>query len=319
LALALALCWLARPAPSAAQTKLEAPSTPRLVQLDYAIPAPGRLTSLAVTRLVAELRLTGFTVMLPGSAAAARAPTRITISESESGVELEITSAVQGAASHIVLAGTEQEVGPLALQASEFLRAGLLPRAAPRTPEAPPAAPAPAPAPAATGSAFLDLGASLLTNGSAADHLTLLSFAAGYAWPERVALSATLDVPLGWATFHGPFGSADYRLWLAGLSADYGFVHWRRGQATLGVYVGAARTTTTGHPDAPAESQSPTLWSLALGARAGVELRLTQHVSFLNQLRLLALSPNPVVSVLADERRLGSPSLVLELGARWGG
>jgi hypothetical protein len=195
----------------------------------------------------------------------------------------------------------------------------MLPRVVPRLPERPPAASAPPPAPVATGSAFLDLGASLLTNGSAADHLPLLSFAAGYAWPERVALSATFDLPLASATFHGPSGSADYRLWLAGLSADYGFVRWRRGQASLGVCVGAARTTTTGHPDAPAEAQSPALWSLALGARAGVELRLTPHVAFLSQLRLLALSPNPVVSVLADERRLGSPSLVLELGARLGG
>jgi hypothetical protein len=290
------------------------------VQLDYAIPAPGRLTSPAVTRLVAELRLTGFTIVLPSSSAAERAPTRITISESESGLRLEITSVVQGAASHVVLAGTEQEIGALALQASEFLRAGLLPRAQPRAPERPPPAPAPAPAPvpAATGTAFFDLGASLLTNGSAADHLPLLSVAIGYAWPERMALSATLDVPLASATFQSESGSADYRLWLSGLAADYGFLRWRRGEASLGLSIGAARTTTTGHAAAPVQSLSPASWSLALGARAGVELRLTPHVSFISQLRLLTLSPNPVVSVFSDERRLGSPSLVLELGARLG-
>jgi hypothetical protein len=285
------------------------------VRLSYEIPPPDR-TSRAVTRLVAELRLTGFTVMLPGSPETERAPTRIAISETETGLRLEITSVVQGAASHVVLAGTEQELSALALQASEFLHAGLIPRTAPRAPERVPEVTPPPPR--ASGAAFFDVGASLLTNPAVADHLPLLSFGVGYAWPERVAVSAALDVPLASATFRGDAGSADYRLWLAGLAADYGFVRWQRGQATLGLCVGAARATSTGHPSAPAEARSPASWSLVLGARAGVELRLTRHVSFISQLRALALSPNPVVAVLADERRLGSPSLVLELGARLG-
>jgi hypothetical protein len=51
----------------------------------------------------------------------------------------------------------------------------------------------------------------------------------------------------------------------------------------------------------------------------GAEIRVNSLVALLGQARVVSLSPNPVVAVLADERRLGGPSILFELGARIGG
>jgi hypothetical protein len=80
-----------------------------------------------------------------------------------------------------------------------------------------------------------------------------------------------------------------------------------------------AKTTTTGRPHAPLAPGHAELWSLSLGARLAAEVRLSPILALLGQARLVSLSPNPIVAVLDDERRLGGPSILLELGVRVGG
>jgi len=306
------------------------------VRLRYDVASAPRLVTLLVTRLSAELKVGGFSPLLPprtadGAAAASdeAEPSGgygdIALSASGERVQLEITSQALGASSHVVLVGGEREVGALALQATEFLRAGLIPRVAPElaaqtTVETQPnAAPRPDTAPKRSGRWLLDLGPTLLVNWRAGDGLALLSLGAGYAWPGRVSLSGSIDVPLNSATFRTPAGSAEYRLWLGQLQADYAWLQWRNGEATLGLGVGMAKVTTAGKPQAPIEARQPELWSLSLGARLAAELRLSSTIALLGQARVVSLSPNPVVAILADERRLGSPSVLFALGARVGG
>lgn len=295
---------------------------------------PARLVTLLVMRLSAELKVAGFSVEpAPGEGlallaeqhepAGSYADIRVTVDGDRA--ELDITSRARGASSHVVLAGSEREVPALALQATEFLRAGLLPRLTPLAPalpgrEAPSAKAAPPTSLAPVhGQWLLDVGGAVLGNWRAGDRLLLLSLGAGYASPQRVTVSAGLDVPLGSATFRSPQGFADYRLWFLQLHADYAWLRWRSGEASLGLGFGTARVTSVGRPLVPLEGRQPELWALALGARLSAELRASSKLACFARARVVSLSPNPLIAVLSDERRLGSPSILLELGLRIGG
>jgi len=323
--LATLACLLCGARPSHAQ------GASREVRLDYGT-QPSRLTTLTVTRLTAELRVAGFSIAEPPGADTPEteadgvepAPTgyaSIVILIKGARIQLEITSRAQGASSHVVLVGTEREVGALALQATEFLRAGLLPRleppaeplraAAPRVSETPTK-------PVRRGRVFTELGAALLHDWGARDALPLLSLGGGYVGASGLALSGNVQLPLRRARFEATAGSADYRIWLGQIQADFAWFSWATGRATVGLSVGAARVTATGRPSPPNDARSPEAWAVTLGARLGADQELTPHVSAFCQVRALGLSPNPLVTVLSDERRLGSPSLVVELGARIG-
>jgi hypothetical protein len=249
----------------------------------------------------------------------------IVLSASGERVQLEITSRSRGASSHVVLDGTEREIGPLALQATEFLRAGVTPREASdstaraRRSSAADTAPRHRPEAAMAGGWMLDLGATLLTNWSSGDRLPLLSVGTGYALPARLRLGGSVDVPLASATFRATAGSADYRMGLAQLHADYAWLRWARGEATLGLAIGMARVTTDGRPQASMKATHAELWSLTLGARLAAELRFGSSMALLGRARVLGLSPNPLVAIGAEERRLGGPALLFELGVRVGG
>lgn len=307
------------------------PAPEREVRLRYDLAPTPRLVTLLVTRLTAELKVSGFSVLLPSAAeaappSAAEAPSgyaEIALSATTDRVQLEITSRSLSASSHVLLIGTEREVGALALQATEYLRAGLIPRATPATTSPSEREPQPAPQKpppmAARGRWLLDLGATGLTNLGARDALGLLSLASGYAWAERASLSVGIDVPLTSATFSSERGSAEYRLWLGQLFADYAWLRGRQGEATLGLSAGLVRVTTVGRPRSPLEAAQAEAWSLSLGARVTGQLRVSPALALLAQARVVSLSPNPVVAILADERRLGSPSLLFELGLRLGG
>ncbi|HEX2872383.1 MAG TPA: hypothetical protein VHP33_14040 [Polyangiaceae bacterium] len=306
------------------------------VSLRYEANAPPRLVALLVTRLRAELRVAGFVAVLPTDPEVTDAGSpqqvadgsgyaEIALSASGERVQLEITSQSRGASSHVVLNGTEREIGPLALQATEFLRAGVTPReASDSTAEArqssavDTAASRNRPESAQGGGWVLDLGATLLTNWSSADRLPLLSVGTGYALPARLLLGGSVDVPLASATFRATAGSADYRMGLAQLHADYAWLRWASGEATLGLAIGMARVTTAGRPQASMKAINAELWSLTLGAQLAAELRFGSGVALLGRARLLGLSPNPLVAIGAEERRLGGPALLFELGVRVG-
>lgn len=303
----------------------------REVQLDYGT-QPSRLTTLTVTRLTAELRIAGFTIAEPpvedapepGADGVEPPPSsyaNVVILIKGVRIQLEITSRAQGASSHVVLVGTEREVGALALQATEFLRAGLLPRIEPMAERATATEPRVSVSPTEPvrrGRVFTELGAALLHDWGANDVLPLLSLGGGYGWPSGLALSGSVQLPLRRARFDADAGSADYRLWLGQIQADLPWYRWSTGRATLGLSIGAARVSATGRSSEPKDARSPEAWALSLGARIGAEQELTTHVSAFGQLRALGLSPNPLVAVLGDERRLGNPSLVVELGTRIG-
>jgi hypothetical protein len=100
------------------------------------------------------------------------------------------------------------------------------------------------------------------------------------------------------------------------MDLGYAPLSWSSGAITLGLYAGAARVSSVGHPDAPSLGRSPQLWALGLGARLGFWQQLGGVVAVSVSARVIGLSPSPVVAVMADERRLGNPSGVLELGLR---
>jgi hypothetical protein len=329
-------CVFLQASPSAAQAPVAAatpPSAAPLVRLQYDAVEPPRLVALLVTRLRAELNVAGFSVALPAAAdgagtsasASGEAGGYADISITESGeqrVQLEIASRTLAASSHVVLLGGERNVPALALQATEFLRAGLVPRLVTSEPAPPSQTSAASPSPARDeppGRFLVDVGATLLTNFRAGDRLALLSLGAGYAWPERASLRAVFDVPLASASYETRVGASDYRIYQGGLEADYAWLRWRGGEATLGLCAGVAKVTTVGRSPTPLEPSSPELWALTLGGRAAVEHRLSPLIAITASVRVLGLSPNPVVAILADERRLGSPSILFQLGARIGG
>ncbi|HVY32752.1 MAG TPA: hypothetical protein VHB79_39725 [Polyangiaceae bacterium] len=322
-------CWAADPA--SVPVEEHDTSAAALVHLTIESAPATRLVAILLTRLQAELNVGGFAVALdvdsssaPPKANAAYA--EVEVAEREGRVLLDVTSRSQSASSHVKLTGSEKEIGPIALQAVEFLRAGLVPRvAAPRAGSSAPlhesvsAPPGPVSAPDAVGRAYLDLGCGLLTNLGPNDKLALLSTAVGYAGAERLAIGVMGDIPLNSTTLTAPRGSADYRLWLGSLSADYSFWRSRRGELAFGTTLGVARTVANGHPDPPGQAAQPKLWSLTLGVRLRAELKLHPLIAIQAETRVLSMSPSPVVAVFDEERRLGAPSVLFGLGARVGG
>jgi hypothetical protein len=281
------------------------------VKLRYEDGPSPRLVSRLLTRLRAELEVAGFGIVTAGPAA------EVAVTATDERVQLEISSS-----SHAVLSGTEREIPLLALQATEFLRAGLLPRATPPEPERKSDAPLPAtfaPPPSPPRGAWsMDVSGSWLTGFRAGDHLPLVSVGATHRFPERLSLGLGGDVPLGPATFDAARGSAKYRIWLGALHADYAWWRSSRGTASLGLELGAARISSDGLPDAPLEARHPSRFALALGARLAAELRLSPSVALLAQARVLSLSPTPLVAVLDEERAVGNPSIIFGLGVRVG-
>lgn len=286
------------------------------------------LVERMLTRLRAELRVSGF-VIAPERAGEARAVTdyaEIGVSGHGERVLLDVTTRSPSASSHVVLAGGERELGALALQAVEFLRAGLVPRIVePEPPDATPPKPGPsepprlAPLEPAAGRAYLDIGGTLLTNLGAKDQLALLSLGLGYASAGRVSFGAFGEIPLTSAAFQAGRGAADYQLWLGGLDGDFAFWRSAGGELALGSLLGLARATARGNPTGPARAERPASWSLVLGAKLRAQLKLSPSIALQAEARVLALSPNPIVAVFDDERRLGAPSALVSLGVRVGG
>jgi hypothetical protein len=309
------VCWLLLVRPCAAQ------ATSHEVRLRSLSPLPSRVAGQLLTRLNAELKVAGFSVNAGDTPDAPGDYADIVVTARGERVQVEITTTAEGASSHVVLNGGEREIAALALQATEFLRAGLSPRVT-LPPASIPAAPAVVSeralprTPPRGGFGWGDVGASVLSSWHAHDRLALLSLAGGYAWPQGVSAGLGLDLPLNSATFRTAHGSADYRVLLTGMDLGYAPLSWSGGAITLGLYAGAARVSSVGHPDAPSLGRSPQLWALALGARLGFWQQLGGVVAVHASARVLGLSPSPVVAVLSDERRLGNPSAVLELGLR---
>jgi len=287
-----------------------AQGAPKGVRLSYDEQQAPHLVSQLVTRLRAELYAAGFEVVTDGGLA------EIAVTANDQQLQLEITCS-----NHAVLTGTQREIPLLALQATEFLRAGLLPRAPPpeRARPAEPAAPPPPPMPPLRrGAWLLDMGGSWFTGFRAGDRLPLVSLGVGYRFPERLSLGLGADVPLGSATFDATRGSAKYRVWLGTLRADYALWHSTRGTVGLGLELGAARVSSDGEPDAPLQARHPSRFGLALGARLAAELRLGSKAALLTQARVSSLSPTPLVAVLDEERAVSNPSLIFGLGVRIG-
>lgn len=293
------------------------------VELDYDTMSTSPLLLHAVTRLRAELHVAGFASAVAEPAAAdsgPREPTygRVSLAVEGEQLRLEVVSASSASSSHATLRGAEREVEGLMLQATEFLRAGLVPRVAPRS--SPPVEPAPpertAPPLPLRRRWAVDAGMTLATNWGARDLLPLGSFAALHYPARRLALGAAFDMPLGQARYDATLGSADYRIGFGTLEADYAVLHGARGSLALGIGVGAARTLSSGQPLPPLQPDQASLWSLSLGASLRAELRLWRYFALTARARVVSLSPNPLIAVLDDERRLGSPCLLFGLGAR---
>jgi hypothetical protein len=308
---------------------LNEPLPSRTVRITHDSHEPPRLVVLAVTRLSAELRVAGFSV-ISSAASDAAGPTiqdraaetyaDISVGMLADQLRLDISSRSLGASGHVVLLGRERELGLLALQATEFLRAGLVPRAQlarARTPRAnSPPAPAPLRVAEPHGRWLLDGGAALLTNWGTGDRLPLLAFGAGYEWPQGVSLLASLDAPLHDASFETARGGADYRAWLVGARADYRLLEWSTGALNLGLCAGGAEISSEGRPLPPLEPLRASSWAAYLGASLATEYRLTRVFAVTGQARVVSLSPNPLVSIVDQERRIGSPALLFGVGAR---
>lgn len=283
------------------------------------------MVAITLTRLNAELKVGGFAVVFhdaPSNPNTTYADVRV--AEHDDRVLLDVTSRSESAKSHVMLEGVEKEIGPLALQAVEFLRAGLVPSLSssastqPPHPEPPSELPRPVTQPK-VGRWYLDLGGTLLTNVGQKDTLVLLSTGVGYALAERLALGVSADIPLNAATLTADRGSADYRQWLGELRGDYSFWRSSQGEVAWGTLLGVARTAANGRPDPPSQAEHPALWSLTLGATLRAELKLSALVALQAEARVLSMSPSPVVAVFEADRRLGAPSVLFNLGARVGG
>lgn len=294
------------------------------VELDYDAASTSSLLLHAVTRLRAELHAAGFASAVAEPAAAdsgAGEPSygRVSLTAEGEQLRLEVVSASSASSSHATLRGTEREVEGLMLHATEFLRAGLVPRVATRSaPPIEPAAPRARPNPPSSPRRHwaVDAGVTLATNWGANDLLPLASFAALYYPARRLAIGAAFDVPLGKARYDAKLGSADYRIGFGTLEADYAVLHGARGSLALGIGVGTARTLSSGQPLPPLQPDQASLWSLSLGASLRAEVRLWRYFALTARARVVSLSPNPLIAVIDDERRLGSPCLLFGLGAR---
>ncbi len=295
------------------------------VELDYDTASTSPLLLHAVTRLRAELHAAGFAssvaepspVSGSGSSADESTYGRVSLAVTGEQLQLEVVSASSASSSHATLRGTEREVEGLMLQATEFLRAGLVPRAMARTVRRePPPVPRQAPPPPQRRRWVVDAGISLATNWGAGDLLPLASFAALHYPARRLAVGVAFDVPLDEASYDAELGSADYRIGFGTVEADYAVLHGSRGSLALGIGVGAARTLSSGQPLPPLQPDQASLSSLALGASLRAELRLWRYFALTARARVVSLSPNPLIAVVDDERRLGNPCLLFSLGAR---
>ncbi len=275
----------------------------------------------ATTRLCSELHAGGFDcALVPATTQLATsersAPYALVVLTIEGDrLKLDMTSSAVGSSSHVVLLGAESELAALMLQATEFLRAGLVPRAAlappPRAKE--PSAPPPA---SVRRHWLVDLGPAVLSNWGARDFLPVVSFAAGYSPSLRLSIRALADLPLAQAHFQTERGTADYRIGLGTLDVAYAVMQGAQARLALGLDAGAARVSSSGRPVAPLEPRDSARWTLVLGVGATGEVRLSRRLALIAQGRVLRLSPNPLVAILGDERRLGNPCLLLGLGVR---
>ena len=300
------------------------PSNRPHVLIQYDASQPSELVDRATTRLRFELRAAGFDCTLspatePPSESEAGAPyALIALTIENDQLELDITSSAVGSSSHVILVGTQRELGAVMLQASEFLRAGQVPRVGGAAP--PRVAPPPQPSsssPAPTRRHWLiDLGPALLSNWGAHDLLPLASFGVGYSPSLRSSVRAVFDVPVEQAQYETQRGIVDYRVGLGTLNAEYAVLHSTRASLSLGLLVGAARVLSAGRPVAPLAARDGALWALTLGVEAETELRVSRWLSLTLHGSLLSLSPNPLLAILDEERRLGSPSVLFGLGLR---
>ena len=300
------------------------PSNRPRVLIQYDASQPSELVDRATTRLRFELRAAGFDCALsptkePGSESEHATPyALIALTVDNDQLRLDITSSAVGSSSHVILVGNQRELGAVMLQASEFLRAGQVPRVGGAAP------PRAEPQPRSSSSSFapmrrhwlIDLGPALLSNWGAHDLLPLASFAVGYRPSLRSSLRAVFDVPLEQAQYETQRGTVDYRIGLGTLNAEYAVLQGTRASLSLGFVVGAARVLSAGRPAAPLAARDDALWALTLGVEAATEVRVSRWLSLTLYGSLLSLSPNPLLAIVNEERRLGSPSVLFGLGIR---
>lgn len=331
---------VATAASAAAEPRRTSTPLPRpVVLLRYANDQTAPLLLEGRTRLVAELRVAGFEVELgrPDDDPEAAAPSsdelaepapppsfyaELRLSAAGDQLKVELSNRANGTSNQLVVVGKRHEVAAVALQSVEFLRAGLVPR--------PIAAPPPAPAsprskdvgtsatsPGEPRRAWgLELGAALLTSWAAGDRLGLLTLRPSFALSERVAVAAAFGVPLNQARFQAARGDATYRVWLSSVSVDYTWLRVGNAAASLGGAAGLARVSSAGAPDAPLLARESAAWSVTLGVRGAFEYRVAEGFACVADAQFMSFSPNPVITVLDAERRLGAPSVMLGLGAR---
>jgi hypothetical protein len=295
-----------------------------VVALDYESTSTAPLLIHAVTRLRAELKVAGFAEVLPSTEPRKANDLgsvygRVSLAVTGDELRLDIVSTSSATSSHAILLGTEHDVEGVMLQATEFLRAGLVPRLAPRSPrpiEPAPPSREPSTAPAPRRRWAVDAAATLATNWGAADLLPLASFAAHHYPTRRLSIGVAFDVPLAEAHYDASLGSAAYRIGLGSLEVEYALMRGTRAALSVGLGAGAARTLSSGQPQAPLQAQDASLWSLALGGSVRGELKVSRFLALTGRARVLGMSPNPLIAVIDDERRLGNPCFLFSLGAR---
>jgi hypothetical protein len=315
--------------------RAEGEARPPLVSLEFDPDEPAPLLAQGVTRLVAELKVAGFRVRLLERASSATDADRaepneipplyasIRLSVVGDRLQIEVDTDSNGTSSRLVLVSGRRDVAVVALQAAEFLSAGLVPRLglpAARRPHPAAANGEAAAAQAPLGSrpeAFgLALGAAAMTNWASGDALPLLTIHSQLALSPIFSWGTDFYLPVGAARFDAARGSANYRVWLGELDWGVHCLRTPRSTLTLGINAGIARTATAGAPTAPLQPRDPGAWSLALGVGIASEYRLVGALAVIAEARIVTLSPSPVLVVVDDERRLGRPSALLGVGLR---
>lgn len=299
----------------------EASASRPVVTLAYDAVSTSPLLLHAVTRLRAELNAAGFvgivtqpTTESPGETVPVYG--RISLLVHGEQLRIDIISTSSATSSHAILLGTEGEIEGLMLQATEFLRAGLVPRLGPRAVRRGERAVAPPPRESPRRRWAVDAAMTLGTNWGSEDVLPLVSFAAQHYPAKRLAVGVAFDVPIADARFETAHGAAEYRIGFGQVEMDYTLLGGARGALALGLQLGAARTLSTGQPLPPLEPHSASLWSLSLGVGLRAELRIWRFFAVSTRFHVVGLSPNPLVAVLDEERRLGRPCLLFSLGGR---
>jgi len=309
---------------------------PLIVSLEFDRAEAAPLLLQGVTRLAAELKVAGFQPRLPEREPTVGEPSQSELQGAEpmpyasirlalvgDRLQIEVSTESNGTSSRLVLMSGRRDVAAAALQAAEFLSAGLVPRLglpharqlrAARSDDRAATAP---PSSEPTSETFgLALGGAALTNWAASDVLPLLAVHSSLALSPVFSWGTDFYLPLGAARFDAAHGSASYRVWLGELNLGVTCLRSRRSTLTLGANAGIAWTTTAGSPTAPLQPREPGAWSLAVGLGAASEYRLVGALAVIAEGRVLTLSPSPVVVVVDDERRLGRPSALLGIGLR---